>query len=548
MMFDPFAVTSEREPEPLAPGTFYVDTATTTDGATRVTGTASKQPPKVRPTTKVKGFFKGVKQVWNAIPRWLSSFVVLVIVVVILFVLYHHTPFLKEAFAAIRTANYWWVAACVIASLCSMLSFAAVQWTLLRAADVDSPFWRNTAIVFASNALSGSIPGGPVLGTALTFRETRKLGASTVVATWQLVVAGVLSTVGLTILGLGGFIFVGTTSNPYLLAAALIALVFVLFVLQWAVRNPQHIEGRLRPIVLWVQTKRHKDPAPALDKLHSTVEQMKAVKVSNRDLLKAFGWSFFNWVADVACIGCAAYAVGAHPSVGGMAIAYVSGKIIGTAPVTPGGFGTVDGTLIWALTLGGLTAANSLATVLVYRLISFALMVLIGWLLVLVLFRGSTKRETLVSSYAEAAEEMGYENTASMTGSLRARHRIVQEKFDKQRRDHAAAEKAAAEWTATQQAMAERAAHRKAVLKNAPLIKAAREQPLLKKLEEKKAAAEHKAAEHKAAEGQTTEHQTEHQSDGLKTDEPKTDEPRPDEHQTEHQSDELKKDEQGVAQ
>ena len=52
LIFDPFAVTSEREPEPLTPGTFYVDTATSADGSTRVTGSASKQPPKVPPTTK----------------------------------------------------------------------------------------------------------------------------------------------------------------------------------------------------------------------------------------------------------------------------------------------------------------------------------------------------------------------------------------------------------------------------------------------------------------------------------------------------------------
>lgn len=476
-----------------------MDTATSADGSTRVTGSASKQPPKVPPTTKVKGFFQRVKQAWNSIPRWLSSFVVLIIVVVVLFVLYHQTPFLKEAFAAIRTANYWWVAACTAASFASMLSFAAVQWTLLRAAGVRSPFWKNTAIVFASNALSGSIPGGPVLGTALTFRETRKLGASTIVATWQLVVAGVLATAGLTILGLGGVVFVGTTSNPYLLTAALIALVAVLFVLQWAMRNPQHIEGRLRPIVQWVQQKRRKDPEPALDKLHSTIEQMKAVELSHLELLKAFGWSLFNWVADVACMGCAAYAVGARPSVGGMAIAYVSGKIIGTAPVTPGGFGTVDGTLIWALTLGGLTAANSLATVLVYRLISFALMVLIGWLLVLVLFRGSEKTSALVSGYAETAEELGYENATTLTGSIRARHRIVQEKFDKERRDHAAAQRAADERAASQQAAAEKAMEEKPAPPKTAFRKPAFGKPVLSKPVFRKAGSKNTAAEPKQA-------------------------------------------------
>ena len=417
------------EDDSTDPGTFYVETVTDEDGSTHVTGPAKKKSKKHRPS-KIKKFCKGVKSTWNAIPRWIRSFIMLAILAAILFVLYERTPFLKDAFVAIRTANYWWLAACIAAAMASMLSFAAVQWTLLRAAGVHSPFWKNTATVFASNALSGSIPGGPVLGTALTYRETRKLGASTVVATWQLVVSGVLAGVGLTILGLGGCIFVGTTSNPYLLSAALVALIAVLAILQWAMHNPKLIEGRIRPIVAWVQKKRHKDPQPALDKLHSTMEQMDAVELSQKELLKSFGWSFFNWIADVACMGFAAYAVGAHPSVGGMAIAYVSGKIIGTAPVTPGGVGTVDGTLVWALTLGGLTAANSLATVLVYRLVSFALMVLIGWILVFVLFRGSEKTSSLELDDAAAgtstndtkndAKDDAADNTADDTAAKKA--------------------------------------------------------------------------------------------------------------------------------
>lgn len=416
-----------------------MDTVTTADGLTRVTDAANERTPEATsPATglgRIGQFFRSVKQVWDAIPHWVISTVFLIIVVAILVVLYYYTPFFKEAFAAIHSANYWWVAACVLAAFASMMSFAAVQWTLLRAAGVHSPLWRNTAIVFASNALSTSFPGGPVLGTALTYRETRKLGASTVVATWQLVMSGVLSTIGLILLSLGGVFFVGTNSNPYLLVASLLALVASLVAIRWLARNTQLIESRIRPVILWVQKKRRRSPEKALDKLHSTVEQINAVKLSRSELLKAFAWSLFNWVADVACMGCAAYAVGARPTVGGMAIAYVSGKIVGTAPVTPGGFGTVDGALIWVLALGGLTGAKALATVLIYRLISFGLMVLIGWLAVLVLFRGREQTASLVSGYAAEAAELSYGNTATVVDSIRERHRVVQEKFDQRHQE-----------------------------------------------------------------------------------------------------------------
>lgn len=374
-------------------------------------------------------------------PKWVKWVGMLLVLAIVCYFLYTQTDFIKEAFAAVCKANPWWVVACIAASFASMLSFAAVQWTLLRAAGVQSPFGRNVAIVFASNALSGSIPGGPVLGTALTYRETKRLGASTIIAAWQLVVSGVLATVGLALLGLGGFIFLGTTTNPLVLVASLVGLFALLFVVHWAMKHPDKIEGKVLPILVWWADKRHKDPTPSVRRLHNTLQQVKAVDLRPLDLTKAFGWSLFNWITDIACMGFAAYAVGAKPGVAGMAIAYVTGKIVGSAPVTPGGLGTVDGALVWALTISGLTAANSLATVLIYRLISFVLIVLIGWVLVLVLFRGATHDTSFVAEYEKETDPVGTTppNIAELSDFERValQHRQTQEKFDRLKEERA---------------------------------------------------------------------------------------------------------------
>ena len=73
---------------------------------------------------------------------------------------------------------------------------------------------------------------------------------------------------------------------------------------------------------------------------------------------------------------------------------------------------------------------DSLATVLVYRLVSFALMVLIGWILVFVLFRGSEKTSSLELDDAAAgtstndtkndAKDDAADNTADDTAAKKA--------------------------------------------------------------------------------------------------------------------------------
>src|SRR5699024_12654742 len=46
-----------------------------------------------------------------------------------------------------------------------------------------------------------------------------------------------------------------------------------------------------------------------------------------------------------------------------------------------------EGTLIAALSAGGMTGADSLAAVLVYRVVSFILVAIVGWIIFLALYR-----------------------------------------------------------------------------------------------------------------------------------------------------------------
>ncbi|WP_370073009.1 lysylphosphatidylglycerol synthase domain-containing protein [Streptacidiphilus sp. MAP5-3] len=74
----------------------------------------------------------------------------------------------------------------------------------------------------------------------------------------------------------------------------------------------------------------------------------------------------------------------------GLLLAYCLAKTAGSLGVTPGGVGIVEATLataLTALTAAGMPANQALPAVLVYRLISFWLLLAVGWTVLALLTR-----------------------------------------------------------------------------------------------------------------------------------------------------------------
>jgi uncharacterized protein (TIRG00374 family) len=86
-----------------------------------------------------------------------------------------------------------------------------------------------------------------------------------------------------------------------------------------------------------------------------------------------------SWLGDMACLIISFIAVGAAVPWRGLILAYGAGQLAAALPVTPGGLGAVEGSLTLALVTFGGAQASTVAAVLVYRLISFWLVLPIGW-------------------------------------------------------------------------------------------------------------------------------------------------------------------------
>lgn len=294
---------------------------------------------------------------------------------------------LAKAWRSLLSATWWWVAAAAVAALASMHSFAQIQRTLLRSAGVQVKQWRSEAAFYAGNALSTTLPGGPVLSATFVYRQQRLWGASPLVASWQLVMSGALQVVGLALLGLGGAFLLGASKNPLSLIFTIGGFVALLLLAQAVAANPQQIDGIGVRLLSWVNSLRGKPADTGLDGWRRTLSQLESVSLSRRTLTVAFSWSLFNWIADVACLACAAYATGGHPSLAGLTVAYAAARAVGAIPLMPGGLLVVEAVLVPGLVSSGMTLAGAISTMLIYRLVSWIFISAIGWVVFFFLFR-----------------------------------------------------------------------------------------------------------------------------------------------------------------
>lgn len=316
--------------------------------------------------------------------RWAVLALVAIVLAVEISLGWHQ---LAKAWTSLFQANWWWLFAAVLAAAASMHSFAQIQRTLLRSAGVHVKQLRSEAAFYAANSLSTTLPGGPVLSATFLLRQQRIWGASTVVASWQLVMSGVLQAVGLALLGLGGAFFLGAKNNPFSLLFTLGGFVALLLLSQAVASRPELIEGIGTRVLSWFNSLRGKPADTGLAKWREILMQLESVSLGRRDMAVAFSWSMFNWVADVACLAFAAYAAGDHASVAGLTVAYAAARAVGTIPLMPGGLLVVEAVLVPGLVSSGMSLPNAISAMLLYRLISWLLMSAVGWVVFFFMFR-----------------------------------------------------------------------------------------------------------------------------------------------------------------
>jgi uncharacterized protein (TIRG00374 family) len=136
------------------------------------------------------------------------------------------------------------------------------------------------------------------------------------------------------------------------------------------------------------------DAAALVDRVFS---RLQAVHLTKATLATAVGWSLANWWLDLTALAMSFAAVGSSVPWRGLLLAYGAGQLAANLPVTLGGLGVVEGSLTVALVFYGGDEEATVAAVLLYRIISFWMMLAIGWTAALVIRLRTPHREAVTA-------------------------------------------------------------------------------------------------------------------------------------------------------
>jgi uncharacterized protein (TIRG00374 family) len=302
---------------------------------------------------------------------------------------------LGDSLTTLARLNWAWLLLALVAEAGSMAAFARTQRRLLRVGGTKLHLGSVMAVTYAGNAIAVSLPlAGSEMATAYSFRQFSRHGLDAPVVGWALAVSGIISSLAFAVVLAGGAFASGSGTAALVgLTGAVISLVPTLGIL--AALRYQSIRGamnrllaRLLPVCRRVFRRPGPDAEGALERF---LDRVASLRLPRLQYAEVFTLALWNWVADCLCLAAAIRATGAAVPWQGLFLAYGAGMTAASIGLTPGGVGIIEAALAAALVGAGLKGHHALAAVLVYRLISFWLVMATGWVVMAFVTRSALK-------------------------------------------------------------------------------------------------------------------------------------------------------------
>jgi uncharacterized protein (TIRG00374 family) len=294
---------------------------------------------------------------------------------------------LTKAMGRIGHPQWFWITFGIALEMSSMTAVAMMQGRLLRIGGHQFGIRPMLATIFAGTALSVSVPvAGPELGAAFAFRRFKEQGADTSLAGWTLLVGGLASWFGaIVVLTTGGVLSGNVVVTGVTIGASLLAVSAGLTIWFGAGRTRlRFVVARSAAWVIHCGSRFLSSPVdyPATA-VNRWIDGLRSLRPSKAEWGKVGGLGLANWLTDVGVLAMSILALGGTVPWRSLLLIYGLATLLGSLGVTPGGLGLVEGTLCLGLVSTGLPAALALAAVLLYRLVSFWLVMGIGLLVLL---------------------------------------------------------------------------------------------------------------------------------------------------------------------
>jgi uncharacterized membrane protein YbhN (UPF0104 family) len=315
----------------------------------------------------------------RSLRKWVPRVVVLGLMVAALVYLVGKRHEVVNGFSLLAHPRVEWLVGGVALETLSLWALARLQWLFLHAADADIGTGEMAELTAAHNAITMSVPGGVAWSTAFVYDQLRRRGVEQNLAGWSILSSGAVSSFCLFLLVAAGVEW--TASGPAAAAKIPVALLAAI--------------PPVAAVALAVAHRRGVTPSEVSDRVAGRLDSWVGKRAGSwlrnlsRDLgryqptpgewARTFLAALLNWLSDLGCLLACIIAIGGRIPWPGVLIAYSLAKVAGILPITPGGLGVVEAGLSGLLVLHGMASSRAIAATVLYRLISFWLLLPIGW-------------------------------------------------------------------------------------------------------------------------------------------------------------------------
>jgi uncharacterized protein (TIRG00374 family) len=340
--------------------------------------------------------------------RWIPRNVKITLGVLLLFFVgeYILLPELASArreFHQLGHLNFLWLVLGALLEFSSLAAYAQLTHTVL------SPGAPSRFRLFRINmwalAISHVLPGGTVPGTAVSYRLLTEAEVPGSTAAFGLATQGIGSAVVLNaIFWVALLVSIPLRGyNPLYGFAAILGVlllsIFAGFVLLMTrgEKQAEHFLNRISSRLPFIKDQ------TVSSLVKKVADRMKVLSESPQLLYRAGIWAAANWLLDATSLWIFLFAFGAHVSPIDLLVAYGLANVLAVIPITPGGLGVVELTVVSVLSGFGVASGAATAGVLCWRLVNFWLPIPFGGAAYLSLRLGG-RRTSEAAKAAKAAK------------------------------------------------------------------------------------------------------------------------------------------------
>lgn len=291
-----------------------------------------------------------------------------------------------QAWGPLEDLRWEWLLVAIVCGVAPLILYGELHRQLLLVGGNHLPVATVQGINFVENAVSTTVPVvGGAGAVVYAIDQLRRRHVDSALASWSVLVAGVVATLSLLVMGAVGLGVAGRI--PVALAVVLAAVIIVGSIGAWkVVTHPAVLRGTLRLVVQlgrWI---------PGVCRVCRTAWTARADQVSQRlstriALLRPSGGRWLGlfalaaatWVLDFLSLAASVAAVGAPVPWGVLLVGFLLVQASIALQISPGGAGLAEAGLLAALVAAGVAAGPAAAGVLIYRAITWLGLALLGW-------------------------------------------------------------------------------------------------------------------------------------------------------------------------